>query len=81
MDSFEKCKENSPSKDKFQNSLTKYEISDKNKEHAVNVWKTFKKNGKDDHDLYLKCDVLSLSVKSFRIEPKNSIELDSANQF
>ena len=41
MDSFEKCKENSSSKDKFQNSLTKHEISDKNKEHAVNVWKKF----------------------------------------
>ena len=54
-------------------------MSDKNKEHAVNLWKTFKKNGKDDHDLNLKCDVLSLSVKSFRTEPKNSIELDSAN--
>lgn len=81
MDSFEKCKENSPSKGKFQNSLTKHEMSDKNKEHAVNLWKTFKKNGKDDHDLNLKCDVLSLSVKSFRTEPKNSIELDSANQF
>ena len=59
--------------------MTKHEISDKNKEHAVNVWKTLKKNGKDDHDLYLKCHVLSLSVKSFRTEPKNSIQLDSAN--
>lgn len=50
--------------------MTKHEISDKNKEHAVNVWKTFKKNGKDDHDLYLKCDVLSLSVKSLELNPK-----------
>ena len=60
--------------------MTKHEISYKNKEHVVSAWKSFEmKNGKDDHDLYLKCDVLLLSVKSFITEPINSIKLDSAN--
>lgn len=41
IDSFEQFKESLPSKDKFQNSLTKREFSDKNYEHFVIVLKIF----------------------------------------
>lgn len=62
MDSFKKFKGNLPSKDKFCSSLTDHQISDKKYEHVVSVWKLFDmKNIKDDHDLYLECNVLSLA--------------------
>lgn len=43
-------------------SLINFAISDKNYEHFLNVWKDFKMNTvKDQHDLYLKADVLILA--------------------
>ena len=38
---FDNLKESLPSKNKFYNSLTDDEISDKNDEHIANVWKIF----------------------------------------
>ena len=44
--------------DEFYNSLTNYEISDKNYEHVFKVWKVFRMNIMSDyHDLYLKINV------------------------
>ena len=40
--------------------MTNRAISDKNCEHFLNIWKAFKINMKDYHDLYLKVDVLLL---------------------
>ena len=57
-----KLKEEFSSKGKFYSSLTKKKISDKEYEHALNVWNKFKmKTMKDYHDLYLKRDVLLLA--------------------
>ena len=57
-----KLKEEFSSKGKFYSSLTKKKISDKEFEHALNVWNKFKmKTMKDYHDLYLKRDVLLLA--------------------
>ena len=84
IDSFEKLKENLPFITyNFYNLLIKHEISDKNYENVVNVWKTFEiKNLKDYHDLYLKswCDVLLLAdvLENFRNESINYFELDPA---
>ena len=39
LTSFEKLKEGSPNKDKFYDTLTSREISDKNYEHVLNIWK------------------------------------------
>ena len=41
MNRFDNFKESLPSKNKFYNSLTDDEISDKNDEHIANVWKIF----------------------------------------
>ena len=41
--------------------LTGKNISDKDYEHILKVWNTFlMKKMEDDHNLYLKCDVLLL---------------------
>ena len=42
--SLEKFKEGLPSKDKFYNTFTNREISGKNYEHVLNVWKAIKIN-------------------------------------
>ena len=62
MNDIEKFKQELSSKEKFDSSLTNRKISDKEYEHVLNVWKNFEmKTMKDDHDLYLKCDVLLLA--------------------
>ena len=66
---FEKSIEQLPSKDEFYSSLTDRQITDKEYEHFVNVSNKIKmKNMKYYHELYLKCDVLSLAdvFKNFR---------------
>ena len=62
FDSFKRFKENRLSDiDCFFSSLKDCGISEKEHQRAVNVWKVFKiKDLGEYHDLYLKCDVLSL---------------------
>ena len=82
MDSFKKFK-GLPSKDKVYNSMTRYEISDKNYEHFVSVLKKFEiKTMKDyPHAFLLKCDVLLLAggFWNFRTKSINYFKLDLIN--
>ena len=67
-----------PSKDKFYNTLTNCEISDRNYEHVFNVLEAFKMTVmKDYHDFYLNFDALLLACRfeTFRKESINSFEL------
>ena len=80
-DSFAKFKEDLPTKNKFYDTLTNKEISDKNYEHVLNVRKFFNMNTmKKYHDLYLKVDVLlqDCVLEALRIESINSFALDPA---
>ena len=62
MSDFKYFKEQLPSKEKFYSFLTSKNISDKEYEHALNVWDKFEtKKMKDNHDFYLKCDLLLLA--------------------
>ena len=63
MSDFKKLNVNKlPSKSKFYSRLNDSNITDKEYEHAQNVWKEFNcKTMRDYHDLYLKTDVLLLS--------------------
>ena len=65
---FTKFKEELPNKEKFYSSLTNQEVSGKEYEHVLNVWKKFEmKTMKYYDDLYLKCDILLLAVfENFR---------------
>ena len=79
--SFNKLKETKvPSKEAFYSKLYDEEISDKDYEHANNVWKTFNcQTLQDYHDLYLKTDVLLLAdvfenfrktcLKHYKLDP------------
>ena len=59
MSDFEKFEEELPSKGKLYSSLTDRKITDKEYEHALNIWNKFEmKTMKDYHNFYLKCDVL-----------------------
>ena len=58
----EKFKGEFPSKEKCYSSLTGKNISEKDYEHALNVWNKFEmKMMKDYHNLYLQCDILLLA--------------------
>ena len=58
----EKFKGEFPSKEKCYSSLTGKNISEKEYEHALNVWNKFEmKMMKDYHNLYLQCDILLLA--------------------
>ena len=62
MSDFEKFNKELPGKEKSYSSLTSENISDKGYDHVLKVWnKSEIKMMKDYHDLYLKCDVLSLA--------------------
>ena len=62
MDSFEKFKEQLPSKEDFYSILNDKNIEDKDYQHAQNVWNTFNlKNMGEYHDLYLTSDILLLA--------------------
>ena len=67
MSDFKKLKEELLSKEKLCSSLIDRKISDKKYEHVLNVWNNFEMEiVKDYHNLYLKCDVLSLVFEKFR---------------
>ena len=62
MSDFEKFKEELRSKENLFSSLTNRNITGKEYEHVLNVWKKFEmKSMKVYHDLHLKCDVLLLA--------------------
>ena len=62
MSDCEICKEELPSKETFYSPLTDRKNSGKEYDHASNVQKKFEvKTMKDYHDLYLKCNFLSLA--------------------
>ena len=63
MDSFEKFKQTElPTKEQFYSILNNERITDKDYQHAQNVWNTFKLQSMGEyHDLYLKSDVLLLA--------------------
>ena len=69
MSDAEEFKEELLSKERFYGSLTDRKIIDKEYEHVFNVWNKFEmKMMKDNHELYLKCDVSVLAdvFKKFR---------------
>ena len=81
MSDFEKLKEQLPSKEKFNSSLTNKQNSRKEYEHVLMVWNKFEMaTMKDYHDLYIKCDVLLLAdvFKKFR---NNSLKNMSKSLF
>ena len=62
--------------------MNNHVVSDKNNEHTLNIWKTFKMNTmKDYHVLYFKVDILLLDCvfQTFIKETINSFELDPAH--
>ena len=61
MDSFEKFYQTElPSTEQFYSILNDEHISEKDYEHAKNIWKKFKlKNMGEYHELYLKSDIWS----------------------
>ena len=62
MSGLEKFKKDLPWKEKLYSSLTSKNIIDKGYDYVLNVWnKSEMKTMKNYHDLYLKCDVLSLT--------------------
>ena len=81
MDTPEKLKETQlPPKEAFYSGLNDEGISDKNYEHAQEVWKTFEiKNLEDYHNLYNRVDVLLLAdvfenfrdicIKNYKLDP------------
>ena len=84
MDSFDKFNEKLPSKEEFYSLLNDEHISDKDYEHAQNVWNTFYlKNMGDYHDLYLRSDVLLLTdvFENFRKICLEYYKLDPCHYF
>lgn len=85
IDSYEKFEETElPTIDKFYSSLNEEDISQKEYDHAKNVWKEFSiENLGQYHDLYLKTDVLLLSdiFEAFRKTAMSNYDLDPANYF
>ena len=82
FDSLEKLEETKlAEKEKFYSKLDDKNVTDEGYDHAQKVWEKFKmKNIKDNHDLYLKTDVLLLAdvLESFRKVCKENYELDPA---
>ena len=85
MTDFTKLGETSlPPKEAFYSQLNDSNISDKDYDHAQNVWKTFDcKTMKNYHDLYLKTDVLLLAdvITEFRKTCKKTYGLDALHYY
>ena len=85
MNSWDKFNETKlPPKSLFLGKLNNEHISDKDYEHAKNIWSKFKINNLGDyHDLYLKTDVLLLAdvFENFRKICLNYYKLDAAHYF
>ena len=84
MDSFDKFDEKLPLKKEFYSLLNDEHISDKDYEHAQNVWNTFDlKNMGEYHDLYLKSDILLLAdvFENFRKTCLEYYKLDPCHYF
>ena len=87
MDSFDKFNDkNLPSKEKFFCMLSDEHITDKDYEHAQNVWNTFNLESMGQyHDLYLKSDVLLLAdvlvFEKFRKTCLRYYKLDPCHYF
>ncbi|XP_023213406.1 uncharacterized protein LOC111616210 [Centruroides sculpturatus] len=82
MDSWEKCEmDKLPSKQEFYSILNECDISDKDYEHAQNVWEAFRiRNMEEYSDLYVKTDVLILAdiFENFRDVCLKTYKLDPA---
>ena len=73
-----------PPKEAFYSKLNDEEISDKDYQHAHNVWNTFKcQTFEDYHNLYLKSDVLLLAdvFESFRKTCHKHYKLDPCHYY
>ena len=73
-----------PSKEDFYSKLYDEEISDKDYQHAIHVWKTFScQTLQDYHDLYLKSDVLLLAdvFENFRKTCLKHYKLDPCHYY
>ena len=84
IDSFEKFKEQLPSKEDFYSILNDKHIEDKDHQHAQNVWNTFNiKNMGEYHDLYLASDILLLAdvFENFRKTCLKYYKLDPCHYF
>jgi len=80
--SLEKLSERNLSpKESFYSKLNDCDITDKDFEHALKVWKDFKMtNFREYHDLYLKTDVLLLAdvFENYRNVCMNKYDMDPA---
>ena len=85
MDSFKKFNEKKlPSKGDFHKILIDERVTDKEYEHAKNVWNVFNiKTMGEYHDLYLESDILLLSdvFENFRNTCMQYYELDPCHYF
>ena len=84
IDSFEKFKEQLPSKEDFYSILNHKHIEDKDYQHAQNEWNTFNiKNMGEYHDLYLASDILLLAdvFENFRKTCLKYYKLDPCHYF
>ena len=84
MDSFQKFKEQLPSKEEFYSILNDKHISDEDYKHAQNVWNKFNlKNMGEYHDLYLASDILLLAdvFENFRKTCLKYYKLDPCHYF
>ena len=84
MDSFDKFKEQLPTKEEFYSMLNDEHISDEDYEHAQDVWNTFSlKNMGEYHDLYLQSDILLIAdvFENFRKTCLEYYKLDPCHYF